>query len=108
MGKEIRVDPSTLVDLATASLAAADRAGARYRAGFRHLPVPSSALGDLPAAAGVAHTADGLLADAHDAVSSLAAALEVDADALLRTAFAYRAADVAADSRLGGSRGPGR
>ncbi|MET7393361.1 hypothetical protein ABZS66_07690 [Dactylosporangium sp. NPDC005572] len=108
MGKEIRVDPSALVDLAVASLAAADRAGERYRSGFRHLPVPAAALGDLPSAPAVAHTAEGLLADAHDAVSGLAAVLETDADALLRTAFAYHAADVAADSRLGGSRRPGR
>ena len=104
MAQEIRADPGALIELAGASLRAADRLGERYRAEFRRLPLPEPAFGELPAAAGAQEAAERLLTDAHDAIAGLVAVLEGDADRLLRTAFAYRAADVAADTRIGGSR----
>ncbi|GAA0709715.1 hypothetical protein Drose_02975 [Dactylosporangium roseum] len=107
MAREIRADPDALIELAAVSLEAADRVGEAYRDDFRHLPVAEAAFGDLPTAADACRTADGLLAFAHDAIAGLAAVLEGDADRLLRTAFAYRAADRAADVRVGGSRGAG-
>jgi hypothetical protein len=107
MAKEIRADPAALIELAAASLAAADRLGSRYRSGFSQLPIPETAFGAVPAAADAHLTAHRLLGDAHEAIAGLAAVLEGDADRLLRTAFAYREADRQADARIGRSRRAG-
>lgn len=105
MAKEIRADPAALSDLADASLAAAERLGDQFRGGYRHLPLPASAFGTLGGAAALHGTCTLVLSDARTAITELVAVLEGDADRLLRTAFAYHAADRQADRRMGGSRG---
>lgn len=104
MAKEIRADPAALIALADASLAAADLVGDHVRGGYRHLPLATSAFGDLPGAADAQEVGDLLLSDAMAAVAGLVAVLEGDADRLGGAAFAYHEADRQADVRVGGCR----
>ena len=105
MAKEIRADPGALSDLADASLAAAGHLGDHFRGGYRDLPVPAPAFGNLGGSAALHGTCTLVLRDAQSVISGLVAVLEGDAERLWRTAFAYHEADRLADQRMGGSRG---
>ncbi|WP_432834540.1 hypothetical protein [Dactylosporangium sp. CA-092794] len=106
MAQDLRVDPDALIVLADACLTAADDLGEHYRTAFGDLLPPVAAFGNTVASARTARAAELAHAAAGDAVCGHVQVLEGDADRLLQAAFAYRAADRAADQRMGGSRRP--
>jgi hypothetical protein len=102
-GPEVRADPTELARASQVYLDTSQDVFAALRSLRADAPLATNDLGTVEQNEGLARAHDGVLGQAGTFLERLIAVLEIDADDLLRVAFAYQEADEEAARRVGGT-----